>query len=235
MLLSKMCDFGFVFAGFDDKRFASGAKNFSVMYPDNPDVLRTLKGYMAVACNGYDLYPLLYSVAIDPAKRSTDQCAKDFAEFLHGDDRAFFEALHPLLADLGLAYRPSNGYSYVLVYLDPKKKEQKTDDGYYVRIFSSQEPHEIRRDVMLRLRSITAFTDRIEAMPERIKALFAKSSCRHCMDECSMRISWTLGDQAYEGCSYWNHTLSGLVAEDAPFIAKLVKLEMTQGGKRKAR
>lgn len=234
MLLSKMRDFGFAFEGFDGKRFAPGAARFTVLYPDSPDVLRALKGYMAVAHNGYDLFPLLYSLAIDPARRSEDQCAKDFAGFLRGGNRAFFEALHPLLAELGLFFRPSHGYAYVLVYLDPKKKEQRTDDGYYVRIFSAQDSHESRRDVALRLRAIAAYADRIEAMPERIQAFFAKTSCRRCMEECSMRICWSLGGQTYEGCSYWNHTLTGLRAEDAPFIAELVKLEMAQGKRAKA-
>ncbi len=234
-LLSRMRDFGFVFEGFDGKRFAQGAKTFAVTYPDSPDVLRTLKGYMAVSRNGYDLYPFLYSAAIDPARRPDDQCARDFAQFLRGDYKAAFEALHPLLAELGLSFRPSNGYAYVLVYLAAGKREQKTDDGYYVRIFSSQDSNESRRELTLRLRAIAQYADRIEQMPERVKAHFQKSSCNHCMKECPMRMSWTLDGQTYEGCSYWNHLLTGLKAEDAPYIAELVRLEMAHEKKGKKR
>lgn len=235
MLLSRMNDFGFVFEGFDGKRFTPGASSFAVMFPDSPDVLQALKGYMQVAHNGYDLYPLLYSVAMDPEKRPDDQCAKDFAEFLRGDDKAFFQAFHPLMAELGLYFKPSGSYAYAFVYLEPGKKKYNTDDGYYARFFSVQDSHENRRGVAIRLRSIAEYAKQMESMPERVKAHFAKTTCSHCSAECPMRIGWSLDGQAYETCSYWNHNLSGLIAQDAPYIAELVKLERAYSKKGKRR
>ena len=158
-IISRLGDFGFVY----EKNVFS--------YPDNPNVIPALYGYMKNVRSKDAIFSLNYHFATrEPSRPSV------FAGYLSENNREFFLSLSESLLHEGFFLGNGAGYgiySYKIDYSDTQKK-----DSYLVR-FSAPGLGQLR--MQIKLYNSGCYDKYLDTLPEHIKQIFRReATCEAC-------------------------------------------------------
>lgn len=215
-LLTKLMDFGFLFSDFNGKSFTKGAASFSVSFPDNPNIIKALKGYMIIKRKTYEFYSLHYYL-VEPKVLHKNQHCITFCQYLNENERTFYEKFNNRMIEENFHCASSFSYRYTLEYCIPDK------DSYIVRCFSDEN----KLDVRMRLKNIDLYINYIEKMPLHIKKLFmVDSNCKNCTENCGYKREWVIDNIKYVFCSFDNQIhIKNYILDDMECYIDILKLE----------
>jgi hypothetical protein len=204
LIMSKLSDFGFVFTPFDGKPFGKDVAEFTVEYPDYPQMLETIKQYYdcwrplynnpyefkgqyLYGCAYRNAYKFCYLIAADLEKMTIPQCFGDILSY---------KRLPQNVNEFQKAF-----YEYSLRYGDIRYDEHYYYKKSKLMIFDSTWGHEPL--LHIKIRKMNGYTSEIEKMPEAIRELFSKdrNNCRICKETCGSHVSWVFEGQKRVGCS----------------------------------
>ncbi|MCL2407879.1 MAG: hypothetical protein FWC95_08120 [Defluviitaleaceae bacterium] len=200
MLYKKLTDHGFEIDCFNGKTLDKKRDDFTVSYRDNRNLIHALYGYMRNALlQKYALFSLNYFLA--EQNLPTDHHQQIFAEYLKDDeDRRFYNKLFEAIVPLGLVAGLSDDYTKNQFRTEFKLAPK--NGKILIRCYSGNG----KLRVHLRLRRVDMYTDYLIALPERVKKIFrAESTCRTCVDNCSMINNWTFEGITYKLCGYMQY------------------------------
>jgi hypothetical protein len=238
LILSRLKDFGFVISDFEGKPFDKKIEFFTVEFPDDPEIIDTIKTYcecwdtqksdrktVKISPNGFHhhYYRFDYKITADHDKIPMSDWLKDEADY-HG--------YTPELKNFSLRF-----YDYSLKY-----KGVKFDGDYYykskrvARITETgwsalNTEDEVNFRLSLKLSEPDRYMNVITSMPQSIQKPLSKGNCRHCdfqgatKEHCKFRIKWTFENQALEGCAYLCFEFDNFNEADATRYWQLLELE----------
>jgi hypothetical protein len=207
LILSRLTEFGFDISDFTGKPFDKNVESFTIEYPDDPDIIDTMKTYFdcwdilkenqanVIMWNEFhhNFYRFDYKVTADHDKLSGTQWVHDKA--------------------LRYGYPPEIDKFYVAFHeYSLKYKKIRFDGEYYYkskRIARSLDWGNEIPKLALILKDMDKYITVIEAMPDSVKKPFTKSSCNYCgfqgaTDEhCKFRRIWTLDGIKHDACAFF--------------------------------
>ncbi len=239
-IINKLKDFGFIFEGLQNGKFDKKAETYILSFPENKNIIKVLKSYIMTVIGDYNspsnatrklnegLEKLDYKLLIDPVLIPENQDFLDYLTYLDGDEKNFFEKLH-----LGLT---QNGYSYSTAseYRMRYYKNDK-DKNYTVECQSDNR----KLFVGMKLKNMDLYSDYIQSLPEHIKNMFKRTSCRPgCTfqgatdEKCRFRVIWHVDDIEYRKCSFEDVFVPLIYnSDDVDYYVKLLVLDKQQKGK----
>ena len=229
LILSRLTDFGFAISDFTGKPFDKKVESFTIEYPDDPEIIDTIKIYYDcwdILKNDHDnvimwnefhhnFYRFDYKVTADHNKISGTQ-------WIH--DNALRHNYPPEVAEFYIAF-----HEYSLRY-----KGIKFDGDY------NYKSKRIARDLYMGLgvtnlsliiKDMDKYIGEIEVMPESVKKPFTKSSCNYCgfqgatVEHCKFRRKWTLEGSAHDACAFFGFQFNDFDVELVPYYWRLLELE----------
>lgn len=236
LIFSRLVDFGFSISDFEGKPFGKKVESFIVEYPDSPEIMDAIKSY-------YECWNELKNkregeVKIWPKEYHHHYYRFDYKITADRDkipmlqwisDEADFSRYSPKQKNFSLLF-----YKYSLQYKDVKF------DGDYnykskriARICQSgyTAMGELKFLLHIRLKDMNRYMTEIDGMPESIKNLMKKDSCRHCgfqgatVEYCKFRVHWTLNEQSHIGCAHECFYSDCFDVTLIPYYWKLLELE----------
>ncbi|MFV0400813.1 MAG: hypothetical protein ACK5LX_09395 [Oscillospiraceae bacterium] len=250
-ILNKLGDFGFAISDFNGSALSAKAERFTVEYPDDPILVDTLKSY----CDYWQELDQFRIRGKASASRKDSPLRNQLIklspqEFHHH----FYRFDYKVTADLEHIPMQTwlqdealyQGYGEELTafsdlfFQSVVKYEGMGFDGEYhcrgkrvARItctnFTALE--KARFALSLKLRKMDRYADYIAVLPEKIKAVFARSNCGYCtsrdgvVQPCKYRLNWTLEGKNHAGCAYACFLFDDFSPEALPHYCKLLELE----------
>jgi len=207
MILTKLCDFGFVY---DGNVFA---------FPGHDSVVPALYGYMRnVTLN----QPGVFSINYFLAGRQKPAPAWIFAQYLSGDERLFFTLFDDFMQKEGFVVGFTYGYEqyhFAIEYMIDAKNEKRI-----ARCYTGVGKLLIR----LKLHSSDSYDQYTHTLPERIKTMFRKdATCRFCKEPCTTRLTRTFEGITYVDCGYGNFfSIPTYDPDDWEYYKQIILLEV---------
>lgn len=212
LILARLADFGFVISDFEGKPFGKKVETFMLEYPDYPDMIDTIKAY----CECWDaLKQNMGSVKIWPKEFHHHYYRFDYKITADREqipltqwviDEADYMGCSPAQKAFALRfYEHSLQYKGVVFDGDYNYKGKRIARFYrdgYIAIDQS------RILLHARLKEMDKYMAELSAMPESIRKLMSKDSCRHCNfqgatdEHCKFRVHWSFDGQPRVGCAH---------------------------------
>jgi len=235
LILSRLVDFGFVISDFTGKPFAKKLETFTVEYPDDPDMIDTIKTYCqcweSIRDNRpqteYSLhdahhrfYRFDYKLTSNPAAIPVRQWVVDDGIYLDcpPDVQAFSLAFY----DASLHYQ---GLQFNGEYLHKKTRAARICPAGYTAMGN---PGFV---LHMRLRKMDQYAEELAALPEGIKKVLSKDCCNFCdfqgatPEHCKYRVHWTLDGQPHVGCAHACFYFDDFSLANVPHYWRLLELE----------
>ena len=236
LIFSRIVDFGFSVSDWGGKPFGRKVEFFTVEYPDYPEMMDTIKIYcecwnelknkrndeVKIWPKEYHhhYYRFDYKITADRDKIPMLQWINDEADYLgYSLEQKNFSVLF---------------YKYSLQYKDVKFDGDYTYKSKRIaRICQSgyTAMGDLKFLLHLRLKDMNRYMTEIDIMPDSIKNLMKKDSCRHCgfqgaTDEyCKFRVHWTWNEQPHIGCTHECFYFDCFDVALIPYYWKLLELE----------
>lgn len=235
LILSKLRDFGFVIGGFDGVSIGKKVDTFTIEYPDNPDMVGTIKAY----CDCWDalkgdrrevkllpnefhhhFYRFDYKITADMAKISLAQWVLDEADYsgFTPETKAFALAF----------YRESLRYKDIKFdgeyHYKGKRIARITPIGYA----ALGDP---KYRLSIKLKDMDRYMDFIQTLPGTLTAPMKRSSCNHCNfqgateEHCKFRLHWSMDGIKHTGCAHACFFFNDWNLDRVPDCWKLLELE----------
>ncbi len=236
LILSRLEEFGFVFSGFENKPFNKKAAFFEAEYPENPEIIDTIKSYfeaweelknnrekeIKVWAGEYHhhFYRFDYKITADREKIPLVQWVSDEADYLgFSPEQKLFSIEF---------YKYSLKYGNVKFDGDYNYKSKRI-----ARIWQSGYTAVGKSEFLIhiKIKNMDRFMTEIEAMPQSIKKVFTQSNCRYCgfqgatEEKCKYRIYWTFDGKNQTGCSHACFYFDDFSIERIPDYWKLLEME----------
>ncbi len=224
-MIKKLQGFGFFFEGINGDKLDRKADKYFLSYPDNPDLIKILKGYILSTYQekmsySVELLRLDYKTLMDPALIPENQEYLDFLTFIDDtDEKIFYEKLHEGLI--------KNGYI---------KSREKV--RYFAKAKDKNYTVECRTDkrklfVGMKLKHMDIYSDFIHSLPIHIKEMFMRNSCRpECNfqgatpEKCRFRVLWHIDGMEYRKCSFEDVFVPPAYSpDDTDYYVKLLTLD----------
>jgi len=220
LILSRLCDFGFEISHFNGNTINKEADTFTVEYPDNPELIDTVKIY----CDRWNVIRQTHQGNIKARKNKDNLIRVAPENFMHHfyrfdykstadlskidmltwvNDMAVYECYSEQLKAFNEAfYLKSLEYANVHFNGDYNYKSKRI-----ARI--TQVEYEAlgknRFELSLKISKPDECMDVINTLPDSIKELFSKDYCHYCggkdsSEGCSMRYKWTFEGSPRVGC-----------------------------------
>lgn len=244
LILSKLCDFGFTISDFNGSMIARGAESFLVEYPDDPEMINTIKAYCDCWAEvdrfrgggkkrgeqnelvklspqefHHHFYRFDYKITADLSKLPMLTWVRDEADIMQ---------YGPKLKEFSIVFfEEMQSYSGVLFngdYMLGGKRIARITNMEYPAVGA-------KYMLILKLRSMDKYIDFVEKLPDAVKEPFTKSCCQYCgfqgstKEYCKFRLHWTLDGEPHDGCVHQCFHFSAFNMEYVPVYAKLLELE----------
>jgi len=228
LILSRLTDFGFMFSDFTVKPFAKAVETFMVEYPDDPEMIDTVKTYCdcrdkskSDAAKGsgnnfhHNFYICDYKITADWNVLPNQQWIRDEIRSKGYDDS---------IADFYVKlYEYSLNYPEIVYDGEYKYKKKRIARGLFEGLG--------RENLSLILKNMDHYITEIEAMPDSVKEPFTRNSCNHCgfqgaTDEyCKFRRKWTLEGVPHDACAFYGFRFDDFDLARVPDYWRLLELE----------
>lgn len=236
LILLKLVHFGFAISGFEGKPFAKKVSSFSVEYPDYPEMMDTIKTY--IECWNA-LKPNRESVKVWPKeyhhhyyrfdyKITADREKIPMLQWI--SDEADYSGYLPQQKAFSIAF-----YEYSLNYKDVTFDGDYNYKGKRIARMYQDGFHAIKDELIflvhIRLKNMDIYMTEINMMPDGIKKLMRRDSCRHCnfqgatSEYCKFRVQWKFDGQPHEGCAHACFYFDDFTVEHVPHYWRLLELE----------
>ncbi|MCL2512434.1 MAG: hypothetical protein FWF08_00915 [Oscillospiraceae bacterium] len=236
LILSRLSAFGFVFSGFDGKPYGKKTEAFTVEYPDDPDMMDTIKTY----CECYEVLK---------NKENRPETEYSLHEMHHRFYRFDYKITSDLAAiptrqwvsdDAGYNGFPPELKMFSLAFYDEslKYKGIKFDGEYH---YKSKRVARIQQGYMalgnpkfrlsVKLSKPDKYMDIIEKLPDDIQKPFEWGNCRYCdfqgatREHCKFRVLWNYDGIALAGCAHACFDFDAFDPEYAPVYWQLIEKE----------
>ncbi len=235
LILARLVDFGFIISGFVGKPFDKKVEFFTIEYPDDPEMIDTIKTY----CECWDaLKTDRKSIKIWPEEFHHHFYRFDYKVTANCDeipmtqwlsDEADYYGFSSELKRFSVAY-----YKYSLKY-----KGIMFDGDYHykskriTRIYHAADTADGKKvfRLSLKIKDMDKYMPEIITMPDSLKKHFAKNSCNCCgfqgatKEYCKFRLRWTFGAASYTGCAYQCFAFDDFDLARVPDYFRLLELE----------
>jgi hypothetical protein len=228
LILSRLTDFGFAFSDFTGKPFAKTVETFTVEYPDNPEIIDTVKIYCECrdksrndAAKGsgnnfhHNFYSCDYKITADWNALPSQQWIRDEIRSKGYDDS---------IADFYVAFfEYSLKYPEIVYDGEYKYKKKRIARGLFEGLG--------KQNLSLILKDMDNYITTIEIMPDSVKEPFTRNSCNHCRfqgateEYCKFRRKWTLENIQHDACAFYGFQFNDLDLARVPDYWQLLELE----------
>ena len=219
MIIKKLFDFRFFISEFNGKSFAKDIKYFVISYPDNPYIIKALKGYTMTEIKTFEFFSLHYYLVSKPDTIPYNQNSITFGEYLKKSGKEFFYEFDRCMRNAGYTCLWDKSYSYALAYFEDVK------DYYIIRL----NPNDSMLEMKMRLKNVSNYIDYIETLPQHIKELFmtAPSATTDMNKNIHDNIEWTLDGKKYYIPAYdFTFNTKEPKLEEIPFYMEIIRREL---------
>jgi len=230
MIFSKLCDFGFIIQNFNGKTLDKNSDTFTILYPDDNNIIPALFGYMAnTPLRKHAIFSLNYFLAIPQEEWPEDLHQTIFSAYLSSSDQEFYAGINKHLMSQGLIVGNSDDYSSISFRVEYLLTLKATS-----RLVACLTNNKKLR-ILLRLRNIDAYTQYLETVPESVKSLVrTQSTCRNCQENCAMLNTWTFQGITYEACAYQQYfEISSYDVSDVGYYNEIITREIAAAKNKK--
>lgn len=244
LILAKLCDFGFTISDFNGSIIAKGAESFLVNFPDDPEMIDTIKAYcdcwaevdrfrgggknrgeqnelvkLSPQNFHHHFYRFDYKITADLSRLPMLTWVRDEADIMR---------YGPELKEFSIAFfEEMQKYSGIVFNGDYMYK------GKRIARITNVERLSLGANYMLvlNLKNMDQYMEFVEKLPAAVKAPFTKSCCQYCgfqgatEESCKFRRHWTLEGEAHVGCAHQCFYFDAFDLTYAPLYAKLLELE----------
>ncbi|MDF2686208.1 MAG: hypothetical protein K0S55_1389 [Clostridia bacterium] len=223
MIIKKLFNFGFFISDFNGKNFNKDIKQFVISYPDNPIVIKALKGYTMTEVSKFGFFSLHYYLVSSPDKLPYNQNSITFGEYLKKSGKEFFNEFDRCMQNAGYTCLCDKSYEYVLAYFKDVK------DYYIIRLF----PYDNMLEMKMRLKNVGNYIDYIETLPPHIKEIFMtapsvnKDTNYNYNDNNHDNIEWFLNGKQYYIPAYdFTFNTKDPMIKDIPYYLEIIRREL---------
>ena len=202
-LMSRLTDFGFTFSDSDGNPFSKTVSDFELSYEENANLIPALKGYCCTNIRGkmdLEFYCCQYHLVTDSDLAIKPARAFAFSQYLMGEQKEFFIAIHERMLSEGFICKPNWTFGSVLgVEYCTKTQLRDKRNPWLIRCLSNHN----QLDMTLKMYHIATYTDFLAGLPEQIKASYkATNPCSNekCCDTyltCHHRYVFSLDGNEY--------------------------------------
>jgi len=232
LILSRLVDFGFSISDFGGKPFAKTVDSFTVEYPDEPELIDTLKTF----CD------LWHENKIRQQQDAPTRVASRVGLALHyyghmNFDFRFTADQDKIPTSEWIGYDlQSQGYTeericfYTAFYDYSTNFTNVTYNGNYF-LDSKRIVHLGYKCLRLILKNPDNYMDEITAMPEVLRGVFANMHCGFCnfqgatREHCKFRLHWTYNGTQRAGCAHGCFVFPDDDVTLVPYYWRLLELE----------
>lgn len=196
---------GFYFSNWDKNKFSEGSDQFVVSYPEASRFLAMLKGYCTRASyslkgtKGYvntHFYILNYRAMEEKTDTLPDLELTDFENLIGEENTKFFRAFLEYIKKYDYSIGIEEDIIYKATFFNHKGK----DTGDYFRLTDYHYTQDGLLKLRLKLNNIEKYIHKCQ-WPEAIKeSLLSATPCRHCKEECVMRLSFVFDGVEKDAC-----------------------------------
>ena len=226
MLINRLIDFGFAFAGFNGKAFDKGMDHFIVSYEDSKNLIPALKGYCTMPAKCREKFCAChYDSVAAPDTIPQPVCAFVFSQYFTGRQREFFIRFNERMLEEGFVCINSPSYPFTLEYFRQEQLPLDKKKPHVVRCFSDNN----KLDIVMKMMDIADYNTYIEKLPGRIKICYKASHCRNCFGdwrECASAKRWTIDGESFADCQWGDGAhISNFDPDDIDTYISIIKME----------
>lgn len=227
---SKLQDFGFIIKEFNGKSFEKGITDFSISYPDNPNMITVIKAF-SEAVKPYidnattdkyyidDIFNLFtYRPLEDKTKQKHETMFLMMTDYYNESVRNILYSFHEKIKYIGFKYESLYGS---LGYL--KNGSRRISFGY------GSTADNINMRIIFN--NIDKIIDIVKSSSPNIKNPFYSSSCHFCGGQsnfekpCPKRTVHEIDGQTFYNCKMVSFVFNDIQKEDLDVLVKLIKIE----------
>ncbi|MCL1822980.1 MAG: hypothetical protein FWG44_02135 [Oscillospiraceae bacterium] len=233
--LDLLADFGFIIEGFNRKLKKSG--EFTITYPDNPDLLIVLTALgdklrkyipyffsQPVACYCFRLFEqfiyLTPAVFANNTERLPPKTLEHFANV--AENKSLF-AMTESFKERGLTLQIDADF------LKNRFINQKGKDTLnFIEYGNEKSIYPITNESLalrLKLNNPDAYMEKIEALPPHLFSAFVIGRCGNCAEKCNRKIKYRLNNEEKCVCGCHAFTFNNPSADDVALLMELYDLE----------
>lgn len=236
LILNRLIDFGFAISNYNGKSFEKNTETFSITNSQNPLLMRVLKAYAISEAfqsdDPHEFYYFDYKRVAQEEKLPAHCVANDLALLLDEDKgKLLVEIEKCFVDDLGLTshykddsieyYLSSRGKALPFSTMSNKKRVARFMIDFHSR----------NVELILKLKNMDNYIDKIEELPQNLRTYFEKGNCRYCgfqnstKEFCKYRVIWTLDDKKHAACNFSCFNFNNPKSEDLHCFVSLIKSE----------
>jgi len=219
LVLSRLVDFGFVFSEFDGKPYSNDIFEFTVEYPDDPEIMDTLNDYFRC----WEILWIVHEEARLAARKIKSNAATNFEHCPFEDAQIWYRFDYKITADrmaipvrqwildniMQTSFLPEFQsfavafYDYSLNYPDIKFNIANAIGEYHYK--SSRIARTMCDELSLKLPKLNKSANAALALPDSVQNVFRQDYPGNCNKikrggECSCFLKWTFEDIEHKGC-----------------------------------